>query len=290
MDAICFNYPDDHPEKNKLIEKIKVLQIVWSNMNPYYTDRITASQKYKDDLIDKQKNQIDDLLKKVKSFHKEKPLPKKPKLQILPREPDNDLIIPIKPKPKIARKIKSDLEDFLDDLLKEEIKEISRSLDLPISLTKEKMIENIKQKFKSVDKLVKELPKDFVKELLKKIERRVKEDKKDLDSLSDSYSSDNEIAAPLIPINFKPSIPKKNNYQKLFILEREELREICDKLGLAISGNKQKLIDNLSEENKSFEKIFECLSKPCLKDICSRLSIRIDGNKEELIQKLITFI
>ena len=78
LDAICFNYPDDHPEKNKLIEKISMLQIVWSNANPYYTDRITASQKYKDVIIDEQKNQIDVLLKLIKSSPKEKPLPKNP--------------------------------------------------------------------------------------------------------------------------------------------------------------------------------------------------------------------
>jgi hypothetical protein len=279
LDAICFNYPDDHPEKNKLIEKINMLQIVWSNAKPYYTDRITASQKYKDDLIDKQKNQIDDLLKKIKSSPKEKPLPKKQ--SILPRESDYHVFNQIiKPKPKIARKKKSDLGEFLDDLLIREIKEISRCLDLPTSLTKQKMIENIKQNFKSVQSLIKELPKDFAETLLK-------EDTEDLGLISNDDSSDYEIAAPIIP---KPSIPKKNNYQKLFILEREELRKICVKLGLGISGNKQKLIDNLSEENKSFKKIFKCLSKPSLKEICSRLSISVNGNKDELIQKLMDFI
>lgn len=291
LDAIAYNYPDGHPEKDTLNEKIQTLQILWSNMRPYYTDRITASQKDRDDLIDEQKNQIDDLLKFIKSNPKQKPTPNISKIQILPREPTKNLPEPIiKPKPKQKPSNLSEFEEALNPLLKEEIKEISRCLEFPISLSKEKMIENIKQKFKSLSSLIKELPKDFVNELLKKLERRQKEDSEDFDSISDSYEEDDYRAAPLIPLNVKPTIPNKNNYQKLLVLEREELKEICDNFGLLISGNKQKLVDNIREDNKSFEKIFGCLSKPSLKEICSRLSISENGKKDELIQRLIDSI
>lgn len=65
------------------------------------------------------------------------------------------------------------------------------------------------------------------------------------------------------------------------ILSKNNLRDICESLDLPISGNKEKLIENIHTKNKNFKTLLMLLSKKSIQEICSKLNLTIIGNKNE---------
>jgi hypothetical protein len=67
LDAIAHLYDDKHPEKQLLINKIRLLQVMWANMPPYYTDRVKAAQTHREEMIKNQNLEIKTLQDTLKA-------------------------------------------------------------------------------------------------------------------------------------------------------------------------------------------------------------------------------
>jgi hypothetical protein len=187
-------------------------------------------------------------------------------------------------KPKKSGGIEAKLVRALDCLVKDDLKQISKTLDLPISGTKETLIENISSTIKASKKS---------KEFLKGIEQLSNKEcpkTKDLESYDcsdeDDYS-DCEVSDDLKkPAKSAPIEKKSSLIRKMDILKKDYLVEICDSLDLAVSGTKDKLIQNICSKLTCFKSILSHVSKDGLKDICQTLSLTVGGNKDELIEKI----
>lgn len=73
------------------------------------------------------------------------------------------------------------------------------------------------------------------------------------------------------------------SYDELKILRNERLRCLCEDMGLAVSGNKDKLISNLLQGGVSLQQ----LTLDDLKEICNEFSLQVSGNKDALIRRIV---
>jgi len=80
---------------------------------------------------------------------------------------------------------------------------------------------------------------------------------------------------PLLPLNV---LPEKH----LKLITKEELKNLCSKLTLSVSGSKNELIERLNKHGISYE----MFTLNQLKSMCSNESLPVSGNKDTLIERL----
>jgi len=80
---------------------------------------------------------------------------------------------------------------------------------------------------------------------------------------------------PFFSVNF---IPEKH----LKLIKKDELKQLCSKLNLSVSGSKNELIERLNKYGISYE----MFSLDQLKSMCSNESLAVSGNKHVLIERL----
>jgi len=88
----------------------------------------------------------------------------------------------------------------------------------------------------------------------------------------------------------------KMSKSDLFTLTNDELKNICSYLDLKVGGNKDELVNRISDEIKKTKKanVPNHLSKSDLfnmtnenlKELCSILDLKVGGNKDELVNRI----
>jgi len=88
------------------------------------------------------------------------------------------------------------------------------------------------------------------------------------------------------------SVEEKMTFERFlaFYFSREELKYICRKFELPVSGNKSDLVDNIIKKNIHPKEVLEIQKLDDLKVICEMMGLIKSGNKKELVDRMLEHI